>query len=188
MPRGSEEQERLPGELCFHFRHLLFPLISFFLSALPLQLCTATVLLLIGGHNNSYTHTHAHTHRHTQMNSSFTHLQSRSEAGCGLVRSDRRFLHIFFRFFAFWSVFFYFCFRFCWFCCELRCALSAAAAAAVFFVSCDFFLPNKKRIKKQSKINARPKEQEEGEGEGGRERGYNKSKKLKRPLPATRPF
>lgn len=108
MPRGSEEQERLPGELCFHFRHLLFPLISFFC---PLCRCNCAqqqfYCSLAVTTIHTHTHMHTHTHTHIQMNSSFTHLQSRSEAGCGLVRSDRRFLHIFFRFFAFWSVFFF---------------------------------------------------------------------------------
>lgn len=149
----SERSETEPDSV------FIFDTCFFILFALPVQLSSATVLLLIGGHNNSYTHTHTCTHT---TNSSFTHLQSRSEESWARPGWPAFFAHIFFGFLLFGVCFCVSVFVSVDFVFFLRCALSAVAAA-VFFRFVLFFLPNKKRIKKQSKINARQK-QEKGDG------------------------
>lgn len=134
-----------------------------FLPALPVQLCSATVLLLIGGHNNSHTHTHtctriqshllgmlalAHINTHTHREQFIHTLTEQVRRVVGSSWLTGVFCTYFFGFLLFGFFFaFLFCFRFCWFCCELRCALSAAVAA-IFFVLCDFL-----QIKNELKNN-----------------------------------
>lgn len=132
-----------------------------FLPALPVQLCPATVLLLIGGHNNSHTHTHTCTRLQSHLLGMLAHINThthREQFIHTLTEQVRRvvgsswltgvFCTYFFGFLLFGFFFaFLFCFRFCWFCCELRCTLSAAVAA-IFFVLCDFL-----QIKNELKNN-----------------------------------